>query len=213
MSLPVLLAMLCAVAYLALTARPPGLPRSAVKTAAVALLAVAAVMAQAPLALSLALGLCALGDWFLSRPGEVAFRAGIAAFAAGHLAYVALFLGHPAADPGRLAQSPQLWIAVGLGLLGVLMAARLAPHAGDLRGPVLAYIPIILGMGLAVLALPAVGSLALALPAALAFIASDLILATERFLLPVGHAALRLTPYAIWSLYWGAQAGFLAAFG
>ncbi len=85
-------------------------------------------------------------------------------------------------------------------------------RAGDLRGPVLAYIPIILGMGIAVLSLPETGALRWALPAAIAFIVSDLILATEMFLLPPDHPALKLTPYLIWPLYWGAQAGLLIAF-
>ena len=79
-------ATLCALAYLALTTRPAGAVRSLVKTAAVALLALAALMAQAPLVLVAALGLCALGDWLLSRDTQGTFIAGIAAFAAGHLA-------------------------------------------------------------------------------------------------------------------------------
>jgi len=37
-------------------------------------------------------------------------------------------------------------------------------------------------------------------------------LAVEKFLLSEGHAARRVTPYVVWSLYWGAQAGFFAAF-
>ena len=211
-TLCLLLAGLCALAYLALTGRAPGLARSIVKTASVALLALAALLAQAPPLLAPALALCALGDWFLSRPGDRAFMAGIGAFAAGHLIYAALFLTHPAADPQALAQAPQLWIGAALAGFGIVVAAMLAPRAGALRGPVLAYVPIILGMGIAALALPAAGSLALAFPAALAFIASDLVLAIDRFMLPAGHPARRIAPYAVWPLYWGAQAGFLAAF-
>ncbi|MFV0513354.1 MAG: lysoplasmalogenase family protein [Jhaorihella sp.] len=205
-----LLAGLCALAYLPLTGRAPGLVRSLVKTASVALLA--ALAAQAPPLLAYALALCALGDWLLSRPGDRAFAAGICAFAAGHLAYAALFLTHPGADPLRLMQPPQAWIVAALAGLGILVAAALAPRAGALRGPVLAYVPVILGMGIAALALPAAGPLALTLPAALAFIASDLVLAIEKFMLPLAHPARRIAPYAVWPLYWGAQAGFLAAF-
>jgi uncharacterized membrane protein YhhN len=95
-------------------------------------------------------------------------------------------------------------------LLGGLAARILAPKAGALKGPVLAYIPIILGMGLAALTLGEGRGLVLA--AAFAFVFSDLILATEKFLLPGGHGLLRWTPYAIWVLYWGAQFGFFAAF-
>ncbi|MFT5343357.1 MAG: putative membrane protein YhhN [Paracoccaceae bacterium] len=207
------IALACAVGYLALTARPAGVLRSVVKTTAVAALAVAAVLAQAPVMLAVALALCALGDLLLSRDGDAAFMGGIAAFAAGHLAYIALFLLHPLADIGRIGDVPQVWVAAGLVLLGVVMARLLAPRAGSLRGPVLGYIPIILGMGVAVLALPETGpGPGWALVAAFAFVASDMVLASEKFLLTEGHPALRWTPYVVWPLYWGAQAGFFAVF-
>ncbi len=209
-----LAALVCALAYLPLVGRDPGPLRSAVKTASVLLLAAAAAQAQAqaPVLLILALVLCALGDWCLSRPGERAFMAGVGAFATGHLAYIALFLTREAADPEQLTAGWRLAALAGLGLLGAAMAARLAPRAGALRLPVLIYIPIILGMGACALTLPPQGPLALALPAALSFIASDLILAWEVFLFRPGYRMLKLTPYAVWLLYWGAQAGFLAAF-
>ena len=212
MTLLPLAALACAIAYLPLVARNPGALRSAVKTAAVALLAAAAVTARAPALLILALALCALGDWCLSRPGDRAFMAGIGAFAAGHLAYIALFLSHDLSDPALLAGGWRLGALLALAVLGAAMAARLAPRAGALRGPVLGYIPIILGMGACALTLPAGGAIALALPAALTFIASDLILAWEVFLVRTGHRLRALAPYAVWPLYWGAQAGFLAAF-
>ena len=212
MTLALVTAAACALAYLALAARPPGPLRSLLKTTAVALLALAAALAQLPGLLIVALGLCALGDLLLSRDGETSFTAGIAAFAAGHLAYVALFLTHPASDISRLGQSPQIWITLALAGFGAVMASVLAPRAGDLRLPVLAYIPVILGMGVAALTLTGQGALIRALPAAFAFIASDLVLAGEKFLLPGTHPARRWTPYVIWVLYWGAQAGFVAAF-
>lgn len=208
---PILIAaLLCALAYLALVTRPASLARSLVKTAAVALLALAAALAQAPAWLSLALALCALGDWLLSRETERAFIAGIGAFAAGHLAYVVLFLTRPGADPGRLMQPPGLGSALLLAIFGLGIAAALAPRAGTLRGPVLAYVPVIMSMGLAALALPP-DAARLAVPAALAFIASDTVLAAGRFLLPDDHPAQRPAAWAVWILYWGAQAGFLAA--
>ncbi|KUJ85643.1 hypothetical protein AVO45_01230 [Ruegeria marisrubri] len=200
----------CALAYLPLTTHPASTHRTLLKTGSVALLALLTAYHGGPALLAVALGLCALGDALLSRETEATFMAGIGAFAAGHLAYVALFLTHEASDPSAIATHPAPIAA--LALLGVVMALLLWPRAGDLRGPVLAYIPIILGMGVAVLALPEAGPMRLALPAALAFIASDLILATEKFLLPAGHPALRVTPYLVWPLYWGAQAGFAAAF-
>ncbi|MEX0306744.1 MAG: lysoplasmalogenase [Ruegeria sp.] len=200
----------CALAYLPLTARPASILRSVLKTTSIALLAVIAVLGSGPWLLVVALSLCAIGDALLSRETDATFMAGIGAFAAGHLAYIALFLTHPGSDLGLIFNQPAFfWSLI---ILGIVMATLLAPRAGDLKGPVLAYIPIILGMGIAVLALPDTGALRWALPAAMAFIASDLILATEKFLLPANHRALKLTPYMVWPFYWGAQAGFLIAF-
>lgn len=199
-----------ALAYLPLVARPASGLRTLLKTLSVALLALIAALANAPWLLILALSLCAIGDALLSRETETTFMAGIAAFAAGHLAYIALFLTRDVSDPALILNQPVIFWS--LLVLGIVMATLLTPRAGALKGPVLAYIPIILGMGVAVLALPDTGPLRWALPAALGFIASDLILATEKFLLPKTHPALRLTPYMVWPLYWGAQAGFLIAF-
>lgn len=205
-----LAALLCALAYLPLTARPASALRSVLKTASVAILALLALTQAAPLLLVAALTLCAIGDALLSRETEGTFMAGIGAFAAGHLAYIALFLTALTSDVTLILTRPGLfWSLI---ILGIVMASLLGPRAGALKGPVLAYIPIILGMGITVLALPEIGSLHWALPAAIAFIASDLILATEKFLLPANHPARKLTPYLIWPLYWGAQAGFLIAF-
>jgi len=199
-----------ALGYLPLTSRPAGSLRTVLKTASVVLLAGMAVLPGGPWLLVLALALCASGDAMLSRETDATFMAGIAAFAAGHLAYIALFLSHPTSSVALIWNAPAIvWSLI---ILGIIMATLLAPRAGDLKGPVLAYIPIILGMGITVLALPDAGPLQWALPAAMAFIASDLILATEKFLLPPNHPALKVTPYLVWPLYWGAQFGFVLAF-
>ncbi|MCA0928613.1 lysoplasmalogenase [Ruegeria profundi] len=204
------LAAACALAYLPLSPRPASVLRSVLKTASVALLAVIALVDSAPFLLALALLLCATGDALLSRETDNSFMAGIGAFAGGHLAYIALFLSHPASDPSLIFSKPAyFWSLI---ILGIVTATLLTPRAGDLKAPVLIYIPIILGMGITVLALPESGALRWALPAASAFIASDLILAAEKFLLPPDHRARRITPYMIWLLYRGAQAGLLIAF-
>ena len=204
----VLAAASLALVYLVLSVRPPGLARSLVKTASVALLALAALQAGAPALLAAAFLACAAGDALLSRHGGRAFAAGTGAFAAGHLLYILLFVSDPASAPARLLVLPATAAAGGLILLGLAAARLLAPRAGGLRPAVLAYIPVILGRGLAALTLQPGPVLA----AASAFMASDLILAAETFLLPPGHRARRVTPYAVWILYWGAQAGFFAAF-
>lgn len=196
---------LCALAYLPLSPRPDSTVRSTIKTLAVAGLAMSAVLNGAPILLVVALGLCALGDFCLSRPGDRAFMAGVGSFALGHIAYMGLFLSRAASDPGRISSWPQIAVLLGLILLGAVMARQLAPKAGALRGAVLAYIPVILSMGLAALTLP-LGHPALL--AALAFVTSDVILACEKFLLAADHPARRVTPFAIWALYWLAQVTF-----
>ena len=193
--------------------KDPSWPRTLVKTASVLLLAFWALGQGAPGLLILALLLCALGDFLLSRPGERAFIAGVGAFAAGHLAYVALFASQEAADPARLVQMPQAGLAAGLAALGLGMAAILWRRAGALRAPVMAYVPIILAMGAAALLLPPEGALIFVLPAALLFILSDFALAMEMFVLPEGHALHRLAPFVVWPTYWLAQTGFTLAFG
>ena len=62
------------------------------KTASVALLALAGWMLGAPAWIVAGLALGALGDFALARPGTAAFLAGMAAFALGHLAYAGGFL-------------------------------------------------------------------------------------------------------------------------
>jgi uncharacterized membrane protein YhhN len=201
------LAAFCALTYLPLTANPAGWLRSLIKTSAVACLAIASLVGG-PVLLTVALAFCALGDLCLSRDGDRAFMLGIAAFACGHLAYIALFLSAPDGVLSQAVSGSRMVVTVGLIITGVLMARVLALRAGDLRIPVLLYIPIILGMGVAALTLP----MPLVLLSATAFIVSDLILAAEVFLLPEGHKARRIAPYLIWLLYWGAQVGFFGAF-
>jgi len=201
-----LAALICAIAYLPLTGKPPGRLRSGLKTSAVALLAISAALSGAPPLLSIALALCALGDYLLARETETGFMAGVGAFATGHIAYAALFLSLPGSDPALLFTGLRLVVVIGLIALGLVMARVLGTRAGDLAGPVLAYIPIILGMGFAAATLPALPVLI----AALTFIASDFILAVDKFLMPADHPVRRWAGYSVWVLYWGAQFGFYA---
>lgn len=205
------LACLAALAYLGVTTRPPSALRSLLKTASVAILALAALMQGAPIWLVVGLAFCALGDFFLSRDGEAAFMGGVGAFALGHLVYVVLFLGHSSSDLGQIWVMPGLALACAFAVLGTMMVFVLAPRAGELKIPVLLYIPIILAMGLAATSLTS-PALLWVLPAALAFMTSDVILAFETFVLPEDHPMRRITPYLVWPLYWGAQAGFYLSF-
>ena len=178
------------------TLRPVSWTRSAIKTGATALLALAALWAGLPgLALALALG--AVGDWFLSRPHATGFLPGLVAFALGHVVYLGVLW--PLAGPPGLVPSAILF-AVALALM-----LSLWPRLGPLRLPVTAYAALSVALGLVALGLP-VGALALGL---LAFILSDIVLAVALFLLPEGHRAQPVLSRFLWALYWGGQAAIL----
>ncbi len=181
-------------------AAPPSWMKTWVKTGSVAALALAAPGLSAPWAITLGLALGAVGDFCLSRPGERAFLAGMGAFAAGHLAYLAAFVGFGATLPGAGA-------ILGLLVLGASTELWLAPRTGALRWPVRGYVLIILAMALAALGLPPEGfaGQGLVLLGALSFVASDLILAVEMFVLPEGRLR-QIARRVLWVLYWGGQA-------
>jgi uncharacterized membrane protein YhhN len=187
-------------------------PKTGIKTLSVLLLAVIAWQTGASGWLIAALSLCALGDFLLSREDEQSFLAGVGAFALGHVAYIILFLGTPGADIGRLVAAPQAFITGALVIFAAVMARLLLPRAGGLAGPVLAYIPIICGMGIAAVALPFGGQWSWVFPGALLFMLSDFVLAMEMFVLPKSVPMRRFTPFIIWLTYWGAQFSLFSSF-
>ncbi|PSJ59421.1 lysoplasmalogenase [Pseudaminobacter soli (ex Li et al. 2025)] len=197
--------------YFFLLDTPVSLRRTVVKTIPVALLAALVVMARGPLLLAGALALSALGDAVLSREHEKAFLGGLASFLLAHLLYVALF-AHSGGGLGVLLTSPRLIIGIIIVIFALLMLAALWPRVeAALRLPIAVYVAAILAMGLAALTLPdwriIVG--------ALLFIASDALLATEKFLLVAGSTQRFWMRHAVWALYYAAQAlitlGFLMA--
>jgi uncharacterized membrane protein YhhN len=191
-----------ALLYGTMAAAPPRFVASVVKTLAVALLAVLAGMQQGHWLLVLALALSAAGDLFLSRPGEKAFLAGLASFLAAHIAYIALF-AIVGGGPGVLVAAPwrgalaAVLIVYGLVMLMLLMR-RIGP---SLRGPVTVYIVAILCMGVSALTLDA----PLVIAGALLFMASDTLLATEKFLLPAISRQRDWMRYAVWGTYYLGQ--------
>lgn len=191
------LSALAAAAYgTALCTRSASALKSAVKTIPVAALALAGAVSGAPAPIVLGLALGAGGDFFLSRPGERAFLYGMAAFGAGHLAYGVAFL-----DPTRIGEA----MIPGLILLALAASTELwlAPRTGALRGPVRAYVIVISAMALAAFTLPPARGAALA--GTLLFLASDLLLALERFVLGSGRVKGVLSR-ALWAAYWSGQA-------
>lgn len=198
-----------AVIYAFALGMPPRLARSAAKTLAVALLAMLALLQGGPLLLVAALALSAIGDAFLSRDGEKAFLGGLASFLAAHVVFVALFvrsgsgIGLLGAEPWRAA------IAVAMVLFAIVMLVALWRRVGpELRMPVSVYIVAILAMGVSALTI----SNAWVIGGAILFMASDGLLAAEKFLAPAISPHRVWMRYAVWVLYYAAQLGITLGF-
>ncbi len=149
------------------------------------------------------LALSLVGDVCLMFEGEGPFLGGLGSFLVAHLAFIWAFIG--AAPAG----SPPLWT---LGLLAYALPffGWLLPKTGSLKGPVLVYGLVLLGMALAA----ARGHHAVssprtvrALAGALLFVVSDSALALRQFGGPYRGAQ----PLVL-STYWAAI-GCLAASG
>ncbi|RWM28452.1 MAG: lysoplasmalogenase [Mesorhizobium sp.] len=187
----------------------PRLARSAAKTLAVALLAALAVMQGGPLLLVAALALSAAGDAFLSRDGEKAFLGGLASFLVAHVAYVVLFLK---VGGGIGLLTAQFWrgvIALAMAAFVVAMLAALWRRVGpSLRVPIAVYVAAILAMGISALTTfhPWV------IAGAVLFMASDGLLAAERFLLAAISPHRIWMRYAVWVLYYAAQLSITLGF-
>ena len=182
--------------------------RSAVKMLAVALLAALAAIQGGPLLLVAALALSALGDAFLSRDGDKAFLGGLASFLAAHLAYIALFcLGGAGLE--MLWQPWRAVIAVAMAVFAAIMLVMLWRRvATDLRLPVAAYVAAILGMGVSALTLDNVWIIV----GAVLFMASDGLLAAEKFIVAAISPHREWMRYAVWALYYAAQLSITLGF-
>ena len=186
---------------LALSSRPPGVVRMLIKTAAVGLLAVIALLAGTPWMLVAALAFSALGDAFMADP-ERFLPAGLTSFLVAHLLYTPLFLSF--GDVAALAEPLR---AAGVGatvLLALALLRWLWPELGKLRPAVIAYVVAITAMVSTSFLLPA--AMWPAMVGAVAFMASDAILAGELFRKAKLFGSQRLTGWAVWFLYYGGQA-------
>lgn len=190
-----------AVLYAFMITRGPDLRRTLVKTVPVALLSLLAAIEGGPVLLVAALALSALGDACLAQDGERAFLAGLASFLAAHIAFAALFFGMN--EAGLFSSEPwRLAIGAGMAALALGLLARLWPAVGPkLQIPVAAYAAAILAMGVTALGAPGYG---LALGAA-AFMASDSLLAAEKFLTGPGSPWSSPMRLGVWVLYIAAQ--------
>lgn len=199
------LGVIAAVLYLSRTNSALRWKRSIRKTLPVALFALAAALEGAPLLLSLALALSALGDLALSRPGTRAFLFGMISFALAHIAYIALML--PQAEVSTILLLP----ALAMVLFGLSTERWLAPHTGELRLPVRAYVVVIMIMGIAALGLAETHPLALI--GALLFVVSDLVLSIETFVMGPAHRRRNMAGKTVWITYIAAQACLLLGLG
>lgn len=143
--------------------------------------------------LLVALGFGLLGDVALLSDTVTRFKLGLAAFLVGHLAYVAAFLDAGATldlfDGFLDTRGPV--VALGILLGSVLFTRKVVPNAWRSDGPALA-LPIFgytLVIGAMLLAAFATGLGLVALGAAI-FVASDSILARDRFVAPLPHGHL-----------------------
>lgn len=188
--------------------RPASLVKTVLKTLSVALLAVVALLIEAPIWLVCALALCAVGDFFLSRDGGRNFLTGLIAFAAGHVFYIVTFWLEPYHDPSLMFEIP--WILATFSLVGLclFMGKTLWKPSASLRIPVVIYSVIIAVMGLAAIGLNAQGQ-SIVFMGAVLFIFSDVILAVEMFLMKPDHPLRAIALRFIWMFYWMGQAAIL----
>lgn len=193
---------------LALAGRAPSLPRTVVKTLAVAALAVAAALMQAPWVLVAALTVCAVGDAFLALDPKRWLPAGLFAFLVGHALYIALFAAwkDPLLEPGPV----RLTAFAVLAAVAVALLAFLWKHLGALRPAVALYVIVISVMtGFSFMLDAAFWP---AMVGSVAFLASDAVLAVSLFRGEALFGSTRATNWAVWFLYCAAQIGITAAF-
>lgn len=201
--------MVAAVIYAFTSGMPPTLARSAGKTLSVAMLAALAAMQGGPLLLVAALALSAIGDAFLSRDGERAFLGGLASFLVAHIVYVALFLRSGGGLELLSAESWRGAIALAMAVFAIVMLAALWRRVGPgLRIPIAVYVLAILAMGMSALTTNSIWVIG----GAVLFMASDGLLATEKFLVPAISPHRAWMRLAVWVLYYAAQLAITLGF-
>lgn len=202
-----------ALLYALLLPQPVSWRRTVAKTASTVLLALIALHAGGPWLLVAALALSSLGDFFLAHDGPKPFLGGLASFLLAHLAYVALFATHdPQAGSALPVAILPRWGALTLIVLCSLwagfMAIRLVPALErEMKGPVVAYMLAILAMAVTA----ALWQPVLAVIGATAFLASDSMLATGRFLMDADDRRQRPAGLFVWLSYYAAQVMILLA--
>lgn len=136
----------------------------------------------------------AIGDVLLMFESQRAFLGGLVAFLLGHLAYVVAFAR--TVPPARWIEGGMIAVVAATLVAAAIVLRWLWPRLGAMRVPVIGYVAVITSM--------VVGGIAVATPlataGAIAFYASDLAVAREKFVVKdVWNRAIGLP------LYYGAQ--------
>lgn len=170
--------------------REIGALRSFWKTLPVGIMAASGMIVGGPVLLPIALLLCAIGDYFLSRDDD-RFVAGLSAFLAGHIVYIILFAS-------LTNEFEPHWLMLGIILFSGIFARYLWGVTGKYRWPVLAYIVVITAMAGVSLTLPPASSLAIL--GAFIFVLSDSVLAMRMFVL-TNSRTKRAFSRVVWITY------------
>ncbi len=184
--------------------RPPSLWKTVVKSLPMPAFAAAVAVSFGYGAVVIALLLSAVGDLALSRDGDRPFLVGLIAFALGHVVYVAHFW---TLSGGALPASAVL---LALAVFALSTEWWLSPHTGEMRWPVRIYVAIICAMGLTALGLD---GRPMAVMGAVAFMASDTLLALQLFRMKADAPLQRVVSIALWVLYAGGQFLIVAGAG
>jgi len=120
------------------------------------------------------------GDIFLDLPREGMFLFGLVAFLIGHLFYTALFFRY-ANRPDEFEKA----IIAGLAVFGITMVWLFYGIDPAIYPPVVFYIAVIVAMSIGALLVPSPGRILFI--GAVLFIASDLVLAVNRFLADIPY--------------------------
>lgn len=192
---------------LSLQFRPSSALRTAVKTAAVGALALLAWRTDAPLPLTAALALSAVGDAFLAGDPKRWLPLGLSAFLAAHIVYVAFFV--EIGGFAVLSTPSWRWLGgAGALALGAGLVSWLWKDLGALRPAVVAYALAISAMVGAAFSLPVTRISAIF--GAIGFMLSDGVLSWRLF--RWGERPAVLADHLVWWLYFGGQLLIATAF-
>lgn len=204
-----ILSVAAAIIYALIVNMRPMPLRTAVKALATALLAVLTFVENGPALLFGALVLSAGGDALLSRDGDRMFLGGLTSFLAAHLFYIALFYLQGGGLEVAFAETWRMAVAVLIAAIALIMLVLLWRCVKPaLRLPILIHEIAIAAMGLAALTMDN----AWVIGGALMFIASDILLASERFVVSAISPHRAWMRLAVWVLYYLAQVTITLSF-